>query len=209
MNYEARIAGLKAKGVLDENDADILQKSLEQKFSALPRQRRYTLETIGLILFGIFVFCLAMQVGLVENNGQVEDVGRTLNSVRVGVSGSHAFLLLVLGFCTIAFLGLYALIHHYYNKMWRLQEQMTATGILIAELEERQKEMHARLQDFSSQSKSGRKSATTAMRITSELDRELGELQRGYGWLQAECRRRQGVFPYTLAAMAGTLPRCQ
>ncbi len=209
MNYEARIAALKAKGVLDENDADILKKSLQQKFSTLPKQRRYTLETLGLLLFGIFVFYLAMQVGLAENNGQVEDVRGTLNSVRVGVSGSHTFLLLVLGFCTIAFLGLYALIHHYYNKMWRLQEQMTATGILIAELEERQKEMHARLQDLSSRSKRGGKSAKTTMRITAELDRELGELQRGYAGLQAECRRRQGVFPYTLATMAGTLPRCQ
>jgi len=209
VNYEARIAALKAKGVLDENDADILKKSLQQKFSTLPKQRRYTLETIGLLLFGIVVFYLAIQVGVAENNGQVEDVRRTLNSVRVGVSGSHTFLLLVLGFCITAFLGLYALIHRYYNKMWWLQEQLTAVGILIADLEERQKEMHARLQDFSSRSKSGRKSAKTAMQITAELDRALGELQQGYASLQAECRRRQDVFPYTLATMAGTLPKCQ
>ncbi len=209
MNYETRIAALKAKGILDANDADVLEKSLRQEVSALPKQRRYTLETIGLLFFGVVGCYFAMQVGLADNSSGVEDVSRTLNSVRVGVSSSYTFLLLVLGFCTAAFLGLYALIHRYYNKLWRLQEQMTAIGMLIADLEERQQEMHERLQTFSAQPKKGKKYNKTAMLITAELDRVLGELQQGYAALQAECRHKKGVFPYTLAAMAGTLPTCQ
>ena len=86
---------------------------------------------------------------------------------------------------------------------------MTAAGMLIADLGVRREEIHERLQAFLSQSKNGKKSTRTAIQITEELDRVLGELQQRYAALQAECRHKQGAFPCTLAIMAGTLPPCQ
>ena len=206
MNYEARIAALKAKGVLDEADADTLQNTLKQTVTALPKTRRYTLETIGIVLLGAVVVYLLMQAGLADGTEGVEEVSRTLNASRAGVSASHAVLLLLAGFAAAAYLGLYALVHRYFNTLWRMQEEMIATGALIAELETRQSDLHTKSQQLLSQENSGKKSAKTAMNITEALDRELGELQCIYASLQAGCRQKRRVFPYTMAAMAGSLP---
>ena len=209
MNYEARIAALKAKGILNESDADRLQSTLKQQVTSLPKARRYMLETIGIVLLGVVVVYLLMQVGLTEGSGGVEEVSRTLNASRTGVSASHALLLLLAGFVAAAYLGLYALVHHFYNVLWRMQEEMIATGALIADLEARQSDMHTKSQQLLSQEGSGKKATKSAMQIGAELDRELGELQRIHAALQVACRQKCRAFPYTLAALAGRLPECE
>ncbi len=209
MNYEARIAALKAKGILDEADADALQSTLKETVTALPKTRRYSFEMIGIVLLGAIVAYLLFQAGLAEGSGEVEEVSRTLNASRAGVSATHSLLLLFTGFVTAAFLLLYALIHRYYNALWHIQEEMIAIGVLIADLEARQSAMHTKSQQLLSRENSGKKGAKTAMQIGAELDRELGELQRSYASLQAECRQKRTAFPYRLAAMAGRVPECQ
>jgi len=209
VNYEARIVALKAKGILDEKDADALKSTLGQKMIDLPKQRRYTLEGVGLLLFGVLLVYLVMQIGMAEGSGGIEEVSQTLNDTRTGVGTSHTFLLLSAGFFVAAFVGFYLLVHHYYNALWRTREQMVAADTLIADLQERQAKMHEMLQAFSSQSEGSNKTAKTAMQITAELERELGELQRIYAAFQASCRQKQKAFVYTLAAMVGTLPKCQ
>ena len=209
MNYEARIAALKAKGILDEADAGVLQSTLKQQANALPKERRYSLETIGIVLLGAVVAYVVFQAGLAEGSQDVEEVSRTLNASRVGVSATHTIWLLLVGMFATALLVLYGLIHRYYNMFWRLQEEMIATGALIADLEARQSAMHTKAKQLLSREESGKKAAETAMKIDAELDRELGELQRIYASLQAECRQKRGTFPYILAAMAGRVPECQ
>lgn len=209
MNYEARIAKLKAKGILDDKDANLLETTLKQKMSTLPKKRRYLLETIGLLLLGAMLLYLSIQIGSAGEDSGIEDVSQTLNGIRAGVSTSHTFLLLLAGFVTAAFVGFYLLVQHYYNVLWRIQEGMTATGTLIADLEARQSQINETLQQFVSHAQSSKRSANTAIEVTAELDRELGELQRMYTALQVECRQKRRVFPYTLAAMAGKLPECQ
>jgi len=209
VNYEARIAALKAKGVLDEKDAGVLESSLGQKMIDLPKQRRYTLEGIGLLILGILFVYLTMKIGMAESSGGIEEVGQTLNDTRAGVGTSHTFLLLTAGFFVAAFVGFYLLVHHYYNALWRTREQMVAAGTLIADLQERQAKMHEMLQQLSSQTEGAEKTSKTAMQIIAELDRELGELQQIYTALQASCRQKQKAFVYTLAAVVGTLPKCQ
>ena len=209
MNYEERIAALKAKGILSESDADRLQSTLKQQATELLKARHYMLETIGIVLLGAVVVYLLMQAGAAEGSGAVEEVSRTLNASRTGVSASHALLLLLAGFVAVAYLGLYALVHRFYNALWRMQEEMIATGVLIADLEVRQSDMHTKSQQLLSQEGGSKKAAKTAMQIGAELDRELGELQRIYASLQAVCRQKHRAFPYTMAALAGRLPECK
>ena len=209
MNYEARIAKLKAKGILDDKDANLLETTLKQKMSTLPKKRRYLLETIGLLLLGAMLLYLSIQIGLAGKDSGIEDVSQTLNVSRAGVSASHSFLLLLAGFFTAAFIGFYLLVQYYYNTLWRIQEEMTARGTLIADLEARQSQINESLQQFVSHTQSSKRSANTAIQATAELDRELGELQQSYASLQAECRLKRSIFPYILALMAGKLPDCQ
>jgi len=209
VNYETRVAALEAKGILDKNDANLLKRSLKQNVATLPKRRNYLFEMVGLLLFGAITFYLALQVGMVESDGSIEDVSQTLNALRSGMSTSHTFLLFLLGFGTATYLGLYLLVHRYYNAWWRIQEQMSAAGMLIADLETRQSQMDERLRMLASQAQNGKKTAKTVMQITAELDRELGVLQQEYAALQAECRQKRVAFPYTLAAMAGIPPECQ
>ena len=210
MNYEARIAALRAKGILDEEDATALQSTLHKKLTALPKKRSYTLEMIGIVLLGAIVSYLVLHIGMVESSESVENVSKTLNASRAGVSASHSFLLLLAGFLAVVLLGLYGLVHHYYNLLWRIEEEMIATGALITDLEVRQSDMDKKLQNLASQQEDRKgKTTKTAMEITKILDSELGEMQRYYAALQAECRQKRRAFPYTLAAMAGKLPECQ
>ena len=206
MNYEARIAAMREKGILDEREAETLQTSLRRAGAERSSRRRYTLEGIGLLLFTLLAAYLAMQAGLSTESGGVEDVRRTLNDPRTGLGAAQSFWLLLAGCLTAAYLGLYLWVHRLRNALWRLQEGMNALGILIAELEIRQSDLREKLQSFIPGKCPG---AKAAMEITAELDWELGQLQREYTALRAECRRKRGKFPYTLAALAGGLPACE
>ncbi len=208
MNYEERIAALKAKGILDEADVSTLRSTLKEKTAAVPKRRSYLLETVGLLFVGTVVVYLVLQVGTLENASNVEEVSRTLNASRTGVSASHTLLLLLAGFFAATLLGTYLLAHHCYNHLWWIEEQRIATGALIADLEVRQFKTAEKLQRYISQEHSGEKAVKTAMQITATLDRELGEMQAEYAGLQAACRQKRGAFPCKLATLVGNLPAC-
>ena len=209
VNYEARIAEMRAKGILVENDAATLKSSLEQKVASLPKQRSYSLELFGALLFGAIILLISIQVGLTDKNSSVEDVAHTLNAVRIGVSASYTFWALLLALSVVGFLVLYGLVHRYYNHIWRIQAEMTAAGEMIADLEVRQKEVQEAIDSLLDRKPNTKSATKTAIQTIVDLDETVGKLQREFAQLKAKCAQMRSIFPYTLASIAGSLPECR
>ena len=217
MNYEARIAVLKARGVLNEKEAQQLKSSVDNSVEALPKSRSFSLEIAGVVLLMAILLFIGIQAGLTETSDEVENVARTLNSVRTGIGAGSTFGLLLLAAGAGGFLLFYLLVHHFFNRIWRHQEQMRAIGEMIADLEVRKERLSQRLEkvlaykdDKSAASVHiGTTEKAEAMRILEETEASLGELQEHYAALKSVCRYEREKFPYVLASLAGALPNCE
>lgn len=220
MNYEARIATLKSKGFLDEKQAEKLNHTLSEKSASVVRKRNYALEVIGVGLLILLFGYLSMQVGLAEGSAEVENVSEMLNATRNGIGSAQSFGLLFVGIAVFVFILFYLLVHRYYNKLWKWQENILAYGEMIADLEKRKEaleEKMASLLENQTKHRNGDVLINTdfpdatkqAMETVERLTNELGEIQNEYTMLKTRCRTHSGKFPYTLAAVAGTLPTCK
>ena len=220
MNYEARIATLKSKGLLDEKQAEKLNRTLSEKSASVVRKRNYTLEVIAVGILALLFVYLSMQVGLAEGSTEVENVSETLNAVRSGIGGGQSFGLLFVSVAVFVFVLFYLLVHRYYNKLWKWQENILAYGEMIADLEKRKEALEekvASLLENQAIQRNGDVLINTdspdatkqAMQTVERLTNELGKIQNDYTMLKARCRTHSGKFPYTLAAVAGTLPTCK
>ena len=217
MNYEARIAALQAKGILDDKEAKQLKKSVQKRVVSLPKQRAFSLEIAGVVLIGMILLYIGIQLGTTGSSGAVEDVAQTLNNTRAGVGAGSTFSFLLLAAGVGGFLLLYLLVHRYYNRIWKHQEQMQALGEMIADLEVRKERLADTVEKILAEGSHqentpvflGRTDKTEAMYILEETEASLGELQEQYAALKAVCRYERGKFPYTLAALAGSLPTCE
>ena len=206
MNYEARIAKMQADGILKEEEAKMLKKSLKESSATIePKQRNYRLEGVAILFFALLILFFLIQTEMTTSDTSIENVSLTLNQPRAGIGTFQTFSLILFGFGIIAFIGFYTLVHHYYNGIWKLQEHLKATGTLIADLETRKSKMEESIQKFSTE----KQGAKSALHILDRMDRELGELQQEFAYLQARCRQKKGKFPYSLAALTGGLPSCQ
>ncbi len=217
MNYEARIAALKAKGILGEKEAQQLKDSVHNSVEALPKRRSFSLEIAGVVLLMAILLFIAIQTGMTDASGDVENVAQTLNTTRAGVGAGSTFGFLLLAAGVVGFLLFYLLVHHFFNRLWRHQEQMRAIGEMIADLEVRKERLSERVEKVLAQRDDtnatsvhiGTTGKAEAMRILEETEASLGELQEHYAALKAVCRYEKGKFPYALASLAGTLPNCE
>jgi len=217
VNYETRIAALKAKGILGDKEAEQLKNSVQNRVASLPKQRTFSLEIAGVVLIGMILLYIGIQVGTTGAAGGVEDVAQTLNNTRAGVGAGSTFSFLLLAAGVGGFLLFYLLVHRYYNRIWKHQEQMQALGEMISDLEVRKKRLADAVEKILAEGSSrentqlilGRTDKTEAMYILEETEASLGELQEQYAALKAVCRYEREKFPYTLAALAGSLPACE
>ena len=220
MNYEAHIAKLKSKGLLDKKQADTLIRSLSKKSVSVPPKRNDTLEVAGVgILLFLFV-CLAIQATIADGSGAVESVASTLNDTRIGIGSGKSFVLMMLISWVVLFAFFYFLVHHYRNKVWRYQEEIIAHGEIIADLEERKTQLEEKMESLLEEQAKREKAKVVintddpdatnqVIAILEKLYEELGDLQRQHAMLKAKCRSYSGKFPFSLAGIGGSLPGCQ
>jgi len=217
VNYEARIAALKAKGILGDKEAEQLKHSVQKRVVSLQRQRSFSLEIAGAVLIGMILLYIGIQIGTTGTASGVEDVAQTLNNTRAGVGAGSTFSFLILAAGVGGFLLFYLLVHRYYNRIWKHQEQMQALGEMIADLEVRKERLADTVDKILAKGNTsenaplllGRTDKTEAMYILEETEASLGELQEQYAALKAVCRYEREKFPYTLATLAGSLPMCE
>lgn len=209
VNYEARIAMLQSKGVLNSKEAEKLSQILMKKSASVAMQRNYSLEIIALGIFTIFVIYIVMQVGFSDTSSEIENVAVTLNSARDGIGSIQSFGLLLIFAVMFVFVLFYFLVHRYYNKLWNSQKNMLAYGEMISDMQKRKEVLEQEIKSLlEKQLKDNNDAIKQAMEILERLSCELGDLESNYTMLKAQCRKDSKKFPYTLAAIVGPLPAC-
>jgi len=180
-------------------------------------KRRYTLESVGIVVLILLFAYIALYLGFLPNDAsQVEDVAQTLNHPREGIGTGSSFLLLLLLSVTAAFVLLYTAAHRYFNQAWACYRDIHAYGTMIADLEERQAALKASLETLNGTTDKTAAAVITThsdkaetMEILQNLHKELGELQTLHTACQSKCQSYAGHFPKNLATLVGELPICE
>ncbi len=215
MNYEARIAALKAKGILNQTQAAKLDRTLKESTPPQSPRRGYTLETAGILILLLLFAYIALRLGMLPEENGIENVSHTLNASRSGIGAESSFLLILLLCVTGGFVLLYTISHRYFNLAWKCYREMHTYGEMIADLEKRQDTLKRSLEKVSEHTDETdamlvltHSDKARSMEVLQGLHEELGTLQNLHTTCKAKCQSFAGHFPQNLATLVGALPQC-
>ena len=217
MNYKQKIEELTQKGIFTEEQAEKLKGSSSKEKETESKSTRYfTLELLGIVLLFLSAVYIFISVGSAENMNTVEDVAHSLNvPVQSGLTVQNSFLLVFLLLVAVLYLFLYLYAQNRYKNFWHMTGEIRQVESDIHERIVIEKELTKTLKNFLEDEKKNdvfvdteENSTVHVMKIIEEMKKAIRSQKEKMKALQEECKRKEKLFPDTLAKLIGKLPYC-
>jgi hypothetical protein len=218
VNYEAKIAALKEKGLFTKEQAKRLSNSFgkQTEETAVSGKRYYWLEVFGIILLSSVMLYLFIAVGSSDPVKGVEDISRSLNApVESGIGAGQSMGLIVLLLSVILYGLLYLYAQSRYASAWRMAGEITLLREKIHHIEVMKRELGERLESLLAHEKEpdgvllSQSTRGYVMETLSEIEASLLRTKERLVLLETRCRKMQDIFPASLAKLIGEVPSCQ
>jgi len=218
VNYEAKIAALKEKGLFTKEQAKRLSNSFgkQTEETAVSGKRYYWLEVFGIILLAGGILYLFIAVGSSDPVKGVEDISRSLNvPVESGIGAGQSMGVIVLMFAVILYGLLYLYAQSRYASAWRMAGEITLLREKIHHIEVMKRELGERLEALLAHEKEpdgvllSQSTRGYVMETLSEIEASLLRTKERLVLLETRCRKMQDIFPANLAKLIGEVPSCQ
>jgi ABC-type multidrug transport system fused ATPase/permease subunit len=217
VNYEAKIAALKEKGLFSKEQAERLSKSLGTSAEITPvsGKRHYWTELFGAVLLVGVLLYLFVAVGSSESLKGVEDISRSLNApVDSGISAGQSMGVVVLLVAVVLYALFYLYVQSRYRSFWRMAEEIAVLQERIHHTEVMKRELGEKLEGLLAKEREpdgvllSQSTRGYVMETLTEIDTTLLQLKGRLSQLETRCQKERDLFPANLAKLAGALPTC-
>jgi hypothetical protein len=218
VNYEAKIAALKEKGLFTKEQAKRLSNSFgkQTEETVVSGKRYYWLEVFGIILLSSVMLYLFIAVGSSDPVKGVEDISRSLNApVESGIGAGQSMGVIVLLLLVILYGLLFLYAQSRYASAWRMAGEITLLREKIHHIEVMKQELGVRLESLLAQEKEpdgvllSQSTRGYVMETLTEIESSLLRTKERLALLETQCRKAQDIFPANLAKLIGEVPSCQ
>jgi predicted Zn-ribbon and HTH transcriptional regulator len=218
VNYEAKIAALKEKGLFTGEQAERLLSSFGKQAETAPasEKRHDWLGVFGIVLLAGVMLYLFIAVGGSEPAKGIEDISRSLNApVDSGIGAGQSMGVIVLFLVVVLYGMLYLYAQNRYRSMWRMAEEISVLEETIHHAEVMKRELGERLEALLASEKEpegvvlSQSTRGYVMETLTEIESTLLRTKERLALLEARCRKGWDIFPANLAKLIGELPSCQ
>jgi hypothetical protein len=127
VNYEKRIREMLRSGILGEEEAAELERSLlrNEIGEEMPAHRPHTIEWVGVFLLGALILLFWLGTGMASAPAGVENVSQNLNApIQSGTGTFTLFAIALLLAATVAYVALYLLARLSYGTLYKKSAQI-------------------------------------------------------------------------------------
>jgi predicted PurR-regulated permease PerM len=216
VDYREKIAQLKAKGVLSDDDTKMLDKKLSSNHDIEfkhTKNRYFVLGGIVLFVVVLFVFVF-ISVGS-DSINEVENVSNTINSITSGINSSSSVLVYLCLFLVGGYLFLYFISYtklnyfkNQYTQIELLDKKITNYNILLQELSQKLEE-YAKIKDDDTNTLviKSKSKIDVLMQSYQELQTEIVNLKNLLEQKKMSYKQNRQNISYKLAKLLGEIPK--